>query len=119
MMKSSVGLVVLLLLLSACSPIRTHGCPGDKIGELDCSADVCRNSYDGEVFYRIFDEPTNVGELSGNIKLGHRRRLWFLSNTGRFKVYIGDPNNGYAYSFSKVNESWEATLEKDAYACTQ
>jgi hypothetical protein len=89
------------------------------IGELDCSSNVCSNSYSSEVFYRIFEQPTNVADLLGNIELGPRNKLWFLSNKGRFKVYVGGPNDGYAYSFSNVNGSWEATLEKDAYACTQ
>lgn len=107
-------------LTSGCATIASsNGCPGDRIGELDCSSGVCRQSYAGEVFYRIAGEPANVQELLSLVEVGRfKHELWYASNTGKFKLYVGGPNNGYAYEFTKVGAGWVAKLERDAYACT-
>ena len=107
-------------LVAGCASVQsTNGCPGNRIGELDCSGGVCRQSYAGEVFYLIVGEPANVQELLGLVQVSRfSRKLWYASNTGKFKLYVGGPNNGYAYEFAKSSAGWVAKFERDAYACT-
>jgi len=104
---------------AGCASLDTHGCPGNKIGDLSCSAGVCHTSYDGEVFYLIYGEPANASELLGGLEISPlKARRWFLSNTGKFKLFVGGPNNGFAYEFTKTPSGWVSKLERDAYACT-
>ncbi|MEO7324442.1 MAG: hypothetical protein ABIW82_06410 [Dokdonella sp.] len=112
--------IVLVALISGCASVQsTNGCPGDRIGELDCSGGACKQSYAGEVFYLIVGEPINAQELLALVKVNRfSRKLWYASNTGKFKLYVGGPNNGYAYEFTKGSAGWAATFERDAYACT-
>jgi len=113
-------LLLIVLALSGCATIdSTGGCPGDRIGQWTCSADGCRPSYEGEVFHRLGKAPPNAAELLQQVEIpAFSRKLWYASNTGKFKVFVGGPNNGYAYEFSKNAAGWTATFEKDAYACT-
>jgi hypothetical protein len=112
--------ILLTLVLSGCIGVQTtNSCPGERIGTLECSGGLCKQSYAGEVFYQIVGEPANVAELLSLVHVAQfNRKLWYASNTGKFKLYVGGPNNGYAYQFSKGPTAWVATLEPDAYACT-
>ena len=107
-------------LVASCASVQsTNGCPGDRIGTLDCAGGVCKQSYAGEVFYLIVGEPANVQELLGLVEVSRfSRKLWYVSNIGKFKLYVGGPNNGYAYEFTKGSAGWVAKFERDAYACT-
>jgi hypothetical protein len=113
-------LIVCSGLVAGCASMQsTHGCPGDRIGELDCSGAVCKPSYAGEVFDLFADEPANAQELLRLVEVSRfSRKLWYASNTGKFKLYVGGPNNGYAYTFSQGPAGWVATFERDAYVCT-
>ena len=79
---------------------------------------MCKQSYAGEVFKIIAGEPANVQELLGLVQVDRlSRKLWYASNTGKFKLYVGGPNHGYAYEFTKGPSGWVAKFERDAYAC--
>ena len=112
-------MVALAIFLSGCGGVQTRGCPGNKIGVLNCSGGVCKPSFDGEVFYRIYEAPTNAEDLLKGIELRGSNKIWFLSSAGNFKVFVGGPNNGVAYKFKPTEFGWVAELEKDAYACSR
>lgn len=111
-------IVAATIAICSCSGISTRPCPGDAVGELACNGIECHGSYEGEVFYRLATQPPQAAQLLRLINLGPlASQGWYVSNTGKFRLYVGSSMHGRQYEFTKTDKGWASELTEDGYQC--
>ena len=112
------AILALALLCAGCSSLAPKGCLADSLGQLQCAGGICLQSFDGEVFYRMAGQPVGVDRMTQGLKLNPMlSHVWYMSSTGKFRLYEGSNAIGNMYEFSQAADGWQVKFEHEPYFC--
>ena len=108
------------LVLAGCSGVSTRPCPGPRVGQLVCDGSQCFVSYEGEVFERMSARPEEADELLSLVGVSRlASQGWYMSNIGKYRLYVGAESIGESYEFAPTAAGWSVKHEERGYMCLE